>query len=384
MKKTFRKIHLWISVPFGAIIALICFSGATLVFEEEIVRAMHRDVFYTRPAEGARPLPAGELLAAVAHRLPEDTQATGITLFADPQRTWQVSLSQPHRAYLCVDPYTGEVKPRVERPAFFSCMFRLHRWLLDSVTPGGTSAGKLAVGIATLGFVVALLSGAAVWWPRTLRALRNGLKISLRKGWRRFWFDLHAAGGMYALLFLLAMALTGLTWSFPWYRTGFYRLFGVEQQQGGGHGPAAAGRDSAPGRSRTAAPGSEAAARPRRTEGPDALHWQQVCDRLAAGSPGWSRIAVTDGSASVTFDNRIPRSAADRYDFDPRSGAITSATPYREAPRATKMRGWIFGLHTGGWGGTATRILAFLAALLGAALPVTGYYLWIRRLLRTR
>ena len=41
---------------------------------------------------------------------------------------------------------------------------------------------------------------------------------------------------MYALFFLLAMALTGLTWSFGWYRTGFYKVFGVEVQQGGAHG----------------------------------------------------------------------------------------------------------------------------------------------------
>ena len=47
--------------------------------------------------------------------------------------------------------------------------------------------------------------------------------------------DLHVAGGMYALFFLLAMALTGLTWSFGWYRTGFYKVFGVEVQQGGTH-----------------------------------------------------------------------------------------------------------------------------------------------------
>ena len=33
---------------------------------------------------------------------------------------------------------------------------------------------------------------------------------------------------MYALIFVLAMALTGLTWSFNWYRTAFYAVCGVE------------------------------------------------------------------------------------------------------------------------------------------------------------
>lgn len=36
------------------------------------------------------------------------------------------------------------------------------------------------------------------------------------------------AGGMYALLLVLVMALTGLTWSFGWYRTAFYTVFGVD------------------------------------------------------------------------------------------------------------------------------------------------------------
>ena len=30
MKKIFSKIHLWLSVPFGLLITLICFSGAML------------------------------------------------------------------------------------------------------------------------------------------------------------------------------------------------------------------------------------------------------------------------------------------------------------------------------------------------------------------
>lgn len=33
MKKIFRQIHLWLSVPFGLIISLICFSGAMLVLK---------------------------------------------------------------------------------------------------------------------------------------------------------------------------------------------------------------------------------------------------------------------------------------------------------------------------------------------------------------
>ncbi|MDE6348140.1 MAG: PepSY domain-containing protein, partial [Bacteroides sp.] len=38
-------------------------------------------------------------------------------------------------------------------------------------------------------------------------------------------------------------------------------------------------------------------------------------------------------------------------------------------------------MHVSNWGGIFTRILTFLAALLGATLPLTGYYLWAKRLM---
>lgn len=41
MRKAFAKIHLWFSIPFGIIISVICLSGAALVFEQDITRALN-------------------------------------------------------------------------------------------------------------------------------------------------------------------------------------------------------------------------------------------------------------------------------------------------------------------------------------------------------
>ena len=46
MKKIFEKIHLWLSVPFGLIITLICFSGAMLVFEDEVNELFQTNYFW--------------------------------------------------------------------------------------------------------------------------------------------------------------------------------------------------------------------------------------------------------------------------------------------------------------------------------------------------
>ena len=381
MRKIFRNIHLWLSVPFGILITLICFSGAALVFEKEVMELCHRELYFVKKVEAA-PLPMEQLMTKVAATLPDSVSVTGVNISSDPERAYQVTLSKPRRASMYVDQYTGEITGKYERAPFFNFMFRMHRWLLDSMKQdGGIFWGKMIVGTSTLMFVFVLISGVVVWWPRTRKALKNSLKIVANKGWRRFWYDLHVAGGMYALVFLLAMALTGLTWSFQWYRTGFYKTFGVEVQPSMGHGNAAAN---------STAKGGKREGKPEGREGRGAhryspyTNWQQVYEQLAEPNPDYKQISVSDGSASVAVPRFGNQRGTDRYKFNPRNGEITETTLYKDLDNSGKIRGWIYSVHVGSWGGMLTRILTFVAALIGASLPLTGYYLWIRKKIKRR
>lgn len=381
MRKIFRNIHLWLSVPFGILITLICFSGAALVFEKEVMELCHRELYFVKKVEAA-PLPMEQLMTKVAVTLPDSVSVTGVNISSDPERAYQVTLSKPRRASMYVDQYTGEITGKYERAPFFNFMFRMHRWLLDSMKQdGGIFWGKMIVGTSTLMFVFVLISGVVVWWPRTRKALKNSLKIVANKGWRRFWYDLHVAGGMYALVFLLAMALTGLTWSFQWYRTGFYKTFGVEVQPSMGHGNAAAN---------ATAKGGKRDGKPEGREGRGAhryspyTNWQQVYEQLAEANPDYKQISVSDGSASVAVPRFGNQRGTDRYKFNPRNGEITETTLYKDLDNSGKIRGWIYSVHVGSWGGMLTRILTFVAALIGASLPLTGYYLWIRKKIKRR
>lgn len=581
MKKILRTLHTWLSVPLGLFITLVAFSGAMLVFETEVTELCRRDVFFVEHPEG-KPLPVDQVLARVGATLPDSVTITGVSVPDEPARTWQVSLSKPRRASLYVNPYTGEVTGRNERLPFFDTMMRLHRSLLGpSRDSDGPAWGKWLVGISTLALVVVLLTGLFLWLPRARRSPLKSLSISVRQGWPRFWHDLHVAGGVYATLFLLALALTGLTWSFAWYRTGFYALFGVEAQAGGAHGgsghsggptegsprfardeahgghrrgghrpdgapgrrtadslgihragaetdsthsrrhghPAedirstdgehprhggrkdrvptavsrpSAGADSLVSDTATAAtihhrrrtlptdtlmgadedersewahehsrrhgdgsrleegrhgrrgrhghraetadsvalsvtkdsamippavpvaesrpadhrPGPSASRRSRtvvssvaegsadngRPVASDTLstvvpepqsqpfaHWQQVLDTLRSAHADYSLITLSDGAAQVALKSRNSQRATDRYTFDAVDGHITSVVPYAAQERSAKVRGGVYVVHVGKWGGWLTRILTFLSALLGATLPLTGYYLWWRR-----
>ena len=394
MKKIFRQIHLWLSIPFGLIITVICFSGAALVFENEIMELCRHDFYYVSKVEET-PLPAGELAQKVAATLPDSISVTGISISSDPAKAYQVNLSKPRRASVYIDQYTGEIKGKYERAPFFTTMFKLHRWLLDSMKPdGGIFWGKMIVGVSTLMFVFVLISGIIIWIPRSTKALKNSLKISVNKGWKRFWYDLHIAGGLYTFIFLLALSLTGLTWSFSWYRTGFFKVFGVEMQEKGelrmenGEGKK---RDMKE-KERSEKEGENRKGRNQRKRetqsllpskfsplpSPYAL-WQKVYEQLKVQNPDYKQITVSNGTANVSFNRFGNQRASDRYSFNPRNGEITETTLYKDLDNSGKIRGWIFSVHVGSWGGMFTRILSFIASLLGATLPLTGYYLWIKK-----
>lgn len=394
MKKIFRQIHLWLSIPFGLIITVICFSGAALVFENEIMELCRHDFYYVSKVEET-PLPAGELAQKVAATLPDSISVTGISISSDPAKAYQVNLSKPRRASVYIDQYTGEIKGKYERAPFFTTMFKLHRWLLDNMKPdGGIFWGKMIVGVSTLMFVFVLISGIIIWIPRSAKALKNSLKISVNKGWKRFWYDLHIAGGLYTFIFLLVLALTGLTWSFGWYRTGFYKAFGVEMQEKGEgrmekeegkkrdmkekersekEGEDRKGRNQRKGKTQSLLP-SQLSPLP----SPYAS-WQKVYEQLKVQNPDYKQITVSNGTANVSFNRFGNQRASDRYSFNPRNGEITEATLYKDLDNSGKIRGWIFSVHVGSWGGMFTRILSFIASLLGATLPLTGYYLWIKK-----
>ncbi len=433
MKKALRKIHLWLSVPTGIIITLVCFSGAMLVFEKEITEAIKPELYFVKEAKG-EPIPMQQLMEKVEETLPDSVSISGVTVFADSTRTCQVSLTKPRRASIYVNQYTGEVTGRSERLPFFNTMFHLHRWLMGS----SSGVGKLLTGICTLVLVFILITGILMWLTNRHKPLKASLAIHVTKGWGRFWHDLHVAGGIYATIFLLAMALTGLTWSFSWYRTGFYSCFGVESSaEGGAHGGSASiegqrggerggndrngerqqveglhgyhgdgeghgyhggsgeghGYHGGSGEGRGYHGGGEGRGY-HGGEGHDGgfgfhhrspyRHWDNVMAEVAKKNPGYRQITLKAEAAEVVPEGRLSLRATDKYSYNRRSGEITDIKLYSSEGKDTKVRSGVYTVHTGSWGGLITRILNFIAALIGATLPLTGYWLWIRRLIRKR
>ena len=453
MKNFFRKFHLWLSVPFGIVITIICFTGALLVFEEEITAATGNGITAVAPTSEA--LPLNVLADKVDATLPADVDVKGIVVSCSPHEVYKVNLSKPKKSAVYVNQYTGEVIGKDERLPFFQAVFRLHRWLMDS-NPGDGKIfwGKMIVGTSTLACVIILLTGLVIWWPRNRKMLMNRLQIALRKGQNRFWYDLHVAGGFYALLLLLAMALTGLNWSFEWYKNGVYGLFGAGNDNvtvenkvpvkateiascPGSCGActlpacvysagntadtavqgvaaqwnvdavtaatnvadtryvdagtavsitdvdavtAATAVDAQSGATVVADGNSSATSLAAASLSTEFDGWLKAYESVVALVPNFETITVSAGTVSVKGSRYGNMRAADKYLFDEATGKIVGVEPYKDSDRESRIGGWFYTIHIGSWGGVFSKICSFLAALLGATLPLTGYYFWIRRL----
>lgn len=362
-KKKFKKVHLYLSLPFGVVITLICFSGAMLALEKDIMSFAQHDLQYVEQTSETC-IPIDELIKQTQGTLPEDVKITGVTIFDDAKRSYQLSLSNPRKASIYVNPYTGEVLGKPERAPFFTTMLKLHRWLLGSAKAedGSIGLGKLLVGTSTIIFVFILITGLIIWWPKTLRTLRASLKVPVSRGMRPFLHGLHLSGGALTLVFLLVMATTGLTWSFSWYKEGFYALFGVPLSKTTSVSTSSVLDQGAKGKQKKE----------------EAFAWQQALENVKQNATDFQQITLSPNSASVRKEAWGNIRATDQYTLNA-SGDVTEFTPYAQTSYSSKLSGWIFTLHTGAFAGAWGKWIWILAALIGATLPLTGYYLWWKR-----
>lgn len=390
MRKIFAKIHLWLSIPLGIFISIICLTGAILVFEQEITQALNPELYRVETTSRNTPLSPSELAEAINRQVPDTLQLTSLQFAQDPEKPVWAGFKNAGKKTLSVNPYTGEMNGWSKNYPFFQEVRKLHRWLLDApARKGEKSVGKVIVGITTLLMVVILISGLVIWIPRTTKALKNRLKISCTKGWRRFWYDSHVATGFYTLIFLLVMALTGLTWSFGWYRTAAYSLFGAAPQaMETSHGHAGKPQEADSSQHRNRQDGDSKTGRQARPDESDKassnqIRLYQTWDRVLAGLqrtyPAYTSIKLEQGSAQIVTSPEGSLRKSDTARFQAGNGNITGITTSDQAPVSQKMKGYFYSFHTGSWGGIWTKILYFLAALLGGILPLSGYYLWYKK-----
>jgi uncharacterized iron-regulated membrane protein len=303
-----------------------------------------------------------------------------------------VSFTGQGRKMFFVDPYTGKLLG--EGPAFFTKVMQLHRWLLLPQV----SVGRQITRWGTILFMVLIVTGIILMIRMHRRKPTGLVTMHLDKGKHRFLFDLHTVGGVYGTGFLLLLCVTALSFGGSHHHAVAKpaEISPIQQEKlivaaekdttkvkNERHGRPKRGEREEKGE------GQEWKERkrenrldsiPNRKERGGGGKWESVLRTVQAEHSEYRSISFRNNKVSVSpkqvFGNIR---AADTYTFDPATGAILSYQPYAEQEQAAKVRGWMYTLHVGAWGGLFSRILTCVASLMGGCLVVTGAYLSFRR-----
>lgn len=415
---TFRKLigdlHLWLGIGAGLVLFAVCLSGTLYTFRNELVEAVEADAYHVSAPAGTRPLPASTLIATLERVYPE-CQVTALVVPQTADHAWTLTLTtkaalkrqlaeeakeraeetragskghSPKSARgkggkgkkgghgrnhdtqtLLVNPYTGTVQGNVDTglSKFFFGVMGLHRWLLIE---GGV--GQVIVGISTIIFLVLEISGLVLWAPAKLKQWRNwkmwkpGFHIKWDANWKRINHDLHNTLGFYSFALLTVMALTGLCWSFEWYRNGTSALLGAKVFGFRGEKPVPSTLPATPGRTLSA-------------DDFLALTTRQL------PQPGVVRLTLPQGPAGAATIYKTPTgfftlAASDRLTLDQYSGAVLKADIFAAKPWNEQLVALIRPLHIGDVYGTFSKILYFIACLVATSLPLTGVIIWLNKL----
>lgn len=235
MRKAILFIHKWLGIIFGVLISMLCLTGAIMVFQDEIIHALNRSKYHLIVPADATRLSDEELSQRVQEQLPPDTKVMFIEVSdSDPTAPANAMVQGLGHVDFLINPYTGEVYGKPVGTDFFVTVKQLHRFLLNvpqNYQGGGFSVGRLIIGMSAIAMTLILLTGIFLWFPRNKKQIKNRFTIDTHHGAKRLIYDSHVSLGIYVVIFLLLMSLTGPAWSFKWYNKAAQAVTGYAAQE---------------------------------------------------------------------------------------------------------------------------------------------------------
>ncbi|QJW91155.1 PepSY domain-containing protein [Spirosoma taeanense] len=362
VKKAVGKIHLWLGLASGLVVFIVAVTGCLYAFKTEI-EDLTQSYRYV-PTE-ARPVLSPSQMQAIAHQLLPGKSLHSVT-YRTGGRAAILSYYhyEPTYYYLAyVNPYSGKVLHVQDMSHdFFYQVLQGHYylWLPPAI-------GQPIVASSTLIFVVLLLSGMVLWWPKNRAARKQRFSVKWQASWKRRNYDLHNVLGFYVTSVLLLLAFTGLVWGFQWFARSVYWL------TSGGESQVAYYEPTSIIPKQPVAPGAPVV---------DRLWYQTTIHTPMAETvevhypeTATSSIAISTNPDASTFwkgDHRY----YDQYTLK----EIPVKHLYNRFDEtltiADKIARLNYDVHVGAILGLPGKIIAFLASLIAASLPVTGFLIW--------
>lgn len=363
---TFRKfindIHLWLGVASSIVLFMVCLSGTIYIFKEEIEKMIEPEKFNIETiSENKNSIQ--DIITAVQKET--KGKVMSISFYENPNLPYELRVIKNEKdkrgEIFYVNPYNKSILGTGKGPAFkfFMFFFKMHRWLLLD-----QKIGRPIVGTTTLIFVILTISGLFLWIPRKIKgfeSLKPGFKIKFNANWKRINYDLHKTLGFYTFILVLIMALSGLNWSFEWYKNGLNTVLGKQRNEKK--------------RNSTIIENGEALA---------IVDFLKIADSIL---PYKGKITISipkspEDTVEITKidESKFNKAANDKLVFDQYSGVLLNKEIFAEKSLGNKIASQIKSIHLGNIYGLTSKIIYFIACLIATTLPVTGIFIWLNKM----
>ncbi|MGE3303258.1 MAG: PepSY-associated TM helix domain-containing protein [Hyphomonadaceae bacterium] len=358
MKRILFQIHLWIGLILAAPFLILGATGAILVFDQDVERALNPPTVQASAGE-SQPLDA--IAAAALNGAPKGARVNTLLLPEKPGDPAIARIGQRGQrgggAVVEVDPVTlATHKPAPSATGdFFRMLHQLHgRFLVEG------PLGRQLVGWAGAAMLVMGISGLWLWWPKRGQWAR-AFGVRTKGPAYRINRDLHGAFGIWTFAVFMIVTFSGVYISFP--KTMAAATIAVA--------PGKDLRSSVDAIKASEARGEpigfDAAAAAARAALPDG----RVFSIAPAGRPGTPmRVGLrTPGAAEGAPFATI-------Y-LDPADGRVLEVRDPRRYTAGEGFQAWMRPLHEGLGVGLWFKIFAFLAGIAPMVFVVTGIAMWL-------
>ena len=363
IKKIIGKVHLWLGFTSGVIVFIIAVTGCLYAFQAEISDLTQTSFRKVPPLDFDFRLPPSKIKEIAEKELPgKHLHSVQYGLANDAAIATFYSFTENEEYYYTVfiNPTSGKVlKVKNMDRDFFRVMLMGHYylWLPPAI-------GQPITIVATVVFVVMMITGLILWWPRNNAAAKQRFSIKWSAAWRRKNYDLHNVLGFYMTWIAIIMAITGLIFGWQLLANAIYKGVGGKKSLTYVE-PLSDSTKIAPG-----------------TVGRVDKLWLQMqqenknAETIEMHFPVEAKSSIevavnTDADTYWKSDYRF----FDQYTMkelpvDHIYGRL------KDAKGADKLLRMNYDIHTGAIGGLPGKILAFFASLIAASLPVTGFMIW--------
>lgn len=346
MRQTLILVHRWIAISVSVFLLLTAASGAALIFEGAIDRALNPQLWHVPPSGSV--LPLDSIVARVESKLSAN-KVSSIGVSHEPDQAWTLNAG-PVTAF--VNPSSGEITgTRTPAESQVTLARRLHVFHVEFF------AGKIGRGLVGILSGIALflvVTGMILWWPDKL------IRINTTASWKRITFDVHHAFGIFASVVLIVITASGLVVHYDGLASVIKSL------------------DKTP----TPPPPVQQLASPL-ANGPTARQsFDAVADAAHKALPGADImfISLGGGKAPATIAMRFPEDhtpgGRSRVFVDRNNGRVLAVNSTRAAEIGTRIDNLKRSLHTGDVFGRVSSLIWLLATLAMMSQIVTGILMW--------